>query len=63
MPLVRNVKAHKSAFVETQHLNAYGKYLSASYCTTFIISFVNIVILKETFTKKKKTKTAKEEDP
>ena len=37
-------------------MNAYGKYLSASYCTTFIISFANIVILKETFTKNKKKK-------
>ena len=42
-------------------MNAYGKYLSASYCTTFIISFVNIVILKETFTKKKKKKKKKKQ--
>ena len=41
-------------------MNAYGKYLSASYCTMFIISFVNIVILKETFTKKKKKKKPKQ---
>ena len=43
----------------TQHLNAYGKYLSASYCVAFIISFVNIVILKETFTEKEKKKKKK----
>ena len=40
-------------------MNAYGKYLSASYCTAFIISFVNIVILKETFTEKEKKKKKK----
>ena len=40
-------------------MNADGKYLSASYCTAFIISFVNIVILKETFTEKEKKKKKK----